>query len=73
MVCYSHLFKSFPQFVLIHIVKGFNVVSETELDVLLEFPCFLYEPANAGNFISFSSAFLKARFGVWKFLVHVML
>ena len=73
MVCYSHLFKSFPQFVLIRIVKGFNIVGETEVDVFLEFPCFLYEPANAGNLISGSSAFSKSSLGVWKFLVYVML
>ena len=49
--------KSFPQFVMIHIVKGFSVVNETEVDDFLEFPCFLYDPANVGNLISGSSAF----------------
>ena len=49
--------KSFPQFVMIHTVKGFSVVYETEVDVFLEFPCFLYDPANFGNLISGSSAF----------------
>ena len=42
MAWYSHLFKIFPQFVVIHIVKGFSIVDETEVDVFLEFPCFLY-------------------------------
>jgi len=55
MVWYSHLFKSFPQFVMIHTVKGFSVVNETEVDVFLEFPCFLYDPANVGSLISGSS------------------
>ena len=52
MVWYSHLFKSFPQFIMIHTVKGFGVVDETEVDVFLEFPCFLYDPADVGNLIS---------------------
>ena len=57
MVWYSPLFKSFPQFVMTHTVKGFSIVNETEVDVFLEFPCFLYDPANAGNLISGSCAF----------------
>ena len=71
MVWYSHLFKNFPQFVVIHIVKGFSVVNET--DVFLEFPSFLYDPVNAGNLISGSSAFSKPSLDIWKFLVHVLL
>ena len=59
MVWYSHLFKNFPQFVVILTVKGFRVVNEAEVDVFLEFPCFLHDPANAGHFISSSSAFLN--------------
>ena len=59
MVCYSHLLKSFPQFVVIHTVKGLSVVNEAETDVFLEFPCFLYDPSNIGNMISGSSAFLN--------------
>ena len=54
MVLYSHLFKSFPQFVMIHTVKGFSVVDETEVNVFLEFPCFLYDPTNVGNLFSSS-------------------
>ena len=57
MGLYSHLFKSFPQFVMIHTVKGFSIVNETEVDVFLEFLCFLYDPENAGNLSSGSSAF----------------
>ena len=53
---YSHLFKNFPRFVVIHTVKGFSVVSETKVDVFLEFPCFLYDPTGVGNLISGSSA-----------------
>ena len=59
MDCYSHLFKNFLQFVLIHTVKGFNIVNETEVDVLLEFPCIFYDPMNVGNLISDSSPFLN--------------
>ena len=73
MVWYSHLFKSFPQFVMIHTVKGFGVVNETEVDVFLEFPCFLYDPVNVDSLISGSSSFSKPSLDVWKFLVHVVL
>ena len=73
MVWYSHLSKSFPQFVMIHTVKGFSVVSEREIDVFLKFPCFLYNPANVGNLISSFSSFPKPNLDIWKFLVHIML
>ena len=74
MVWYSHLSKSFPGFVMTHIVKGFSVVNETEIDVFyLKFPCFLYNPANVGNLISSSSSFSKPSLDIWKFLVHIML
>ena len=73
MVCYSHLFKCFLPFVMVHIVKGFSVVNETEGDIFLEFPCFLYGPANVGNLISGSSAFSEPNLNIWKFLVHVLL
>ena len=52
MVWYSHLLKNFPQFVMIHTVKGFSILNETAVDVFLEFPCFLYDPVNVGNLIS---------------------
>ena len=62
MVWYSHLFKNFLQFVVIHTVKSFSTINEAEIDVFLEFPCFLYHPANVGNLISGSSAFSKSSF-----------
>ena len=64
MVWYSHLFKNFPQFVVIHTVKGFGVVSKAEVDVFLEFSCFFYDPVDVGNLISGSSAFLKSSFNI---------
>ena len=73
MVLYSHLFKSFPQFVMIHPVKDFSIVNETEVDVFLEFPCFLCDPDNVGNLVSRSSTFSKSSLYAWKFSVHVML
>ena len=73
MVWYSHLFKNFPQFVMIHTVKGFSVVNKAEVDVFMEFPCFLYDPLNIDNLISGSSAFSKPSLNIWKFLFHVML
>ena len=60
MVSYSHLFKNFPNFVVIHTVKGFSMVSEAEVDVFLELSCFFYDPADVGNLISDSSAFSKS-------------
>ena len=73
MVWYSHFFKDIPQFVVIHTVKGFSVVNEVEVDAFLEFPCFFYDPVVVGNLISGSSASLKPRLYIWKFLVHVLL
>ena len=73
MVWYSHLFKDFSQFVLIHTVKGFRIVNETEVDVLLEFSCFFYDPVDVGNLISGSSASSKSSLYIWKFSVHVLL
>ena len=73
VVWYSHLFKNFPQFVVIHTVKGFSIVTDAEVDVLLEFPCFLYDPTDVGNLISGPSAFSKSSFYIWKFLVHILL
>ena len=73
MVWYSHLFKNFPHFVVIHAVKGFSKVNEAEVDVFLEFPCFLYDSINVGNLISGSSAFSKSSLYIWKFSVHILL
>ena len=68
-----HLFKSFPLFVMIHTVKGVSVVNGTEVDVFLEFPCFLYDPADVGNLVSSCSEVSKPSLNIWKFLVHEML
>ena len=73
MVWYSHLFKNFSQVVVSHTVKGFSVVSEAEVEVFLEFPCFLCDPVYVGNLISGSSAFSKSSLNIWKFTVHVLL
>ena len=73
MVWYSHLFQNFPQFVVIHIVKGFSVLNEAEVDVFLEFCCFFQGPEDVRNLTSGSSAFSKSSLNVWKFLVHVLL
>ena len=73
VVWYSHLFKNIPQFVVIHAVKGFSIVNETEVDVFLEFPCFFFDPMNVGNFISGCSAFSKYSPYIWKFSVHILL
>ena len=73
MVRYSHLLKNFPQFGVIHTVKGFSEVSEEEVDVFLEFPCFFYDPTDVGNLIFASSVFSKSSLYFWKFLIHVLL
>ena len=72
VVLYSYLFKNFPQFVVIHTVKGFTVVNETEIDVFLELSCFFYDPTDIDNLISGSSAFSKSSLNIWKFSVHVL-
>ena len=73
MVWYSHLFKNFPQFVMMHTIKGFCIVNEAEVDVFLELPCALYDSTDVGNLISGSSAFSKSSLYIWKFLAHVLL
>ena len=73
MVWYSHLFQNFPQFIVIHTVKGFDIVNNTELDVFLELSCFFDDPGDAGNLIAGSSAFCKISLNIWKFTVHVLL
>ena len=70
---YSHLVKNFPQFVVIHIVKSFSIVGESEVDVFLEFFCFFYDPVDVGNLISGSSAFSKPSLNIGKFTVHLLL
>ena len=73
MVYYSHVFKNFPQFVVIHTVKSFGIVNKVEVDVFLELSCFFDDPTEAGNLISGSSAFSKFTLNIWKFIVHVLL
>ena len=73
MVWYSHLFQNFPQFVVIHTVKGFGIVNKAEVDVFLELFCFFDDPTDVGNLISGSSAFLKSSLNICKFTVHVLL
>ena len=71
VILYSHLFKNFPQFVLIYTVKGFSKVNEA--DVFLAFSCFFYDPTDAGNLNSGSSAFSKSSLYIWRFSVHILL
>ena len=73
LVCYSHLLKNFPQFFMIHTVKGFGIVNKAEVDAFLEFFCFFYDPVDVVNLISGSSAFSKSSLNIWKFTVHVLL
>ena len=73
MVWYSHLLKNFPQFIVIHTVKGFGIVNKADVGVFLEFSCFFNAPADVGNLISGSSAFSKTSLNIWKFTVHVLL
>ena len=73
MVWYSHLFQNFPQCIVIHIVKGFDIVNKAEVDAFLEFSCFFHDPMDVGNLISGSSAFCKTSLNTWKFTVHVLL
>ena len=80
MVWYSHLFQNFPQFIVIHTVKGFGIVNKAEIDVFLELYSFFHDPwvpwaqtADVGNLISGSSAFSKTSLNIWKFIVHILL
>ena len=73
MVWYSNILKNFPQFAVIHTVKGFGVVNITEVDVFLELSCFFDDPMDGGNLISGSSAFSKSSLNIWNFTVHVLL
>ena len=73
MVWYSHLFKNFSQFVVIHTVKGFGIVNRTEVDVFLELSFFFDDPMDIGNLISASSGFSKSSLNIWKFMVHILL
>ena len=73
VVWYSHVLKNFPQFIVIHIVKGFGIVNKAKVDVFLELSCFFDDPSNVGNLISGSSALSKTSLNIWKFTVHVLL
>ena len=73
MVWCSHLFKSFPEFVVIHTVKVFGVVNKAEVDVFQELSCFFGDPTDVGSLISGSSAFSKSSLNIWKFTVHILL
>ncbi|CAI9151903.1 unnamed protein product [Rangifer tarandus platyrhynchus] len=69
VVWYSHLLKNFPQFIVIHTVKGFGIVNKAEVDVFLELSCFFDNPMDVSNLISCSSAFSKSSLNIWKFMV----
>ena len=73
MVWYFRLFKNFPQFVVIHTVKGFGVVNKAEIGDFLELFCFIDDPTDVGNLISGSSAFSKSSLNTWKLTVHILL
>ena len=73
VVWYSHLFKNFLQFVVIHTVKGFGIVNKAEVDVFLELSCFFYDSTDVSKLISASSAFSKSSMNIWNFMVHVLL
>ena len=72
MVWYSHLLKNFPQFVVIHIVKGFGIVNKAEADIFLELSCFFNDPTDVGNLFS-GSAFSKSSLNIWKLTVDILL
>ena len=73
MVSYSHLLQNFPQFIVIHIVKGFGIFNKVEVDIFLELSHFFDDPTDVGNLISDSSAFTESNLNIWKFMVHVLL
>src|SRR5574341_432295 len=73
VVWYSHLFQNFPQFIVMHTVKGFGIVNKAEIDVCLELSCFFHDPVDVGNLISGSSAFSNTSLNIRKFTVHILL
>ena len=73
VVLYSYLFQNFPQFIVIHTVKGFGIVNKAEIDVFLELSCFFDYPVDVGNLIYGASAFSKPSLNIWKFTVHILL
>ena len=73
MVSYSHLFQNFPQFLVIHTIKGFGIVNKAEIHVFLELSCFFDVPEDVGNLISVSFAFSESSLNIWKFMIHILL
>ena len=73
MVWYSHLFQNFPQFIVMHTVKGLGIVNKAEIDVFLELSCCFNDPTDVGNLISGFSAFSKSSLNIWNFTVHILL
>ena len=73
MVWYSHLFQNFPQFIVIHTVKGFGIVNEAKIDAFLQLSCFFDDPVDVGNLIPGTSAFSKTSLNIWKFTAHILL
>ena len=73
VVWYSHLFQNFPQFLVIHTVKGFGIINKAEVEAFLELSCFFDDPADFVSLISGSSAFSKSSLNIWKFMFHVLL
>ena len=73
MVWYPHLFQNFPQFVVIHTVKGFGIISKAEVDIFLVFSCLFDDSVDVGSLVSGYSAFSKSSLSIWKFMVHVLL
>ena len=73
MVWYSHLFQNFPQFIVIHTIKGFGVINKAEVDVFLVFSYLFDDSTDVGSLVSGSSAFSKSSLNIWKFTVHVLL
>ena len=72
MVWYADLFQNFPQFIVIHTVKGFGIVKKAEIDVFLALSCFFDDPMDVHNLVSGSSAFSKTSLNIWKFTVHII-
>ena len=70
---YSHFFKNFPEFVVVHRVKGFGIVNKAEVDIFLELSCFFHDPTDVGNLISGLSTFSKSSLNIWEFMVHILL
>ena len=68
-----HLFKNFPEFVVIHTIKGFDIVNKAEVYIFLELSCFFNDPTDVGNLISGSSAFSKSSLNIWKSTIHILL